>query len=291
MRRIDYLLLTVITVGIISCGSDTPQLNDESTTNVLAVDTAVVEQELAANDLESLRWRLDMLVANHGAAPVSMLMKLSAADKDVFHPDYVNDVDNVGLYTDNFSVAINFGIYKTDLIYDLIHHHLEDGLNARNAANTLADILWEEHIYSDDDIEKYRAAQDNLEDLESLLYQDYEKTEKYLISHDQFEIATLTIIGSLIESMYFTGKAIEEFGMSDSKYDLLINEKHQLDELVELLGFFKGNKKDETLLRCLIEVENAYGKINVKDDLTDKVIEHIDAAVFALRDSLVSNKI
>lgn len=291
MRIKDYLLISVTTMLAYSCGSDATQSNDNPTTNTTPVDTIIEEPELAENDLETLRFRLDMLVANHGAAPVSMLMKLSADDKDVFHPDYVNDVSNVGLYKDDFSTALNFGVYKTDLIYDLIHHHLDDGLNARNAANTLADALWEEHIYSDGDIEKYRAAQDNLEDLESLLFQDYEKTEKYLISHDQFEIATLTMIGSLIESMYFTSKAIEEFGMTESKYDLLINEKHQLDEFVELLAFFKGNEKDAALLEGLMEVEDAYGKINGKEDLTDEVIKHIDTAVFALRGKIVSNNV
>jgi len=290
MRVTNYLLLTATTI-ILSCGGKAKELKDNSTEDTIISGLTNEEAVLNESDLQSLRFRLDMLVANHGTAPVSMLLKLSAEDKDVFHPDYVNDVNNVSLYKEDFSTSLNFGVYKTDLIYDLLHHHLEDGINARKAANTLADALWEEHIYSDDDIEKYRAAQDNLEVLEKLLIEDYEKTEKYLIDHDKFEIATLTMIGSLIESMYFTSKAIEEFGMTDPKYDLLINEKHQLDEFVELLAFFKGNEKDKALLDELMEIENAYGKINGKEDLTDDVIKKIDAAVFILREKVVSNNV
>ena len=290
MRVTNYLLLTATTI-ILSCGGKAKDLKDNTTDETVTSDLTNEEAVLEESDLQTLRFRLDMLVANHGTAPVSMLLKLSAEDKDVFHPDYVNDVNNVGLYKEDFSTSLNFGVYKTDLIYDLLHHHLEDGINARKAANTLADALWEEQIYSDDDIEKYRAAQDNFEDLERLLIEDYEKTEKYLISHDQFEIATLTMIGSLIESMYFTSKAIEEFGMTDPKYDLLINEKHQLDEFVELLAFFKGNEKDKALLDELMEIEEAYGNINGKEDLTDEVIEKIDSAVFILREKVVSNNV
>ena len=290
MRVTNYLLLTATTI-ILSCGGKDKDLKDNTTEETVTSDLTNEEAVLEESDLQTLRFRLDMLVANHGTAPVSMLLKLSAEDKDVFHPDYVNDVNNVGLYKEDFSTSLNFGVYKTDLIYDLLHHHLEDGINARKAANTLADALWEEQIYSDDDIEKYRAAQDNFEDLERLLIEDYEKTEKYLISHDQFEIATLTMIGSLIESMYFTSKAIEEFGMTDPKYDLLINEKHQLDEFVELLAFFKGNEKDKALLDELMEIEKAYGNINGKEDLTDDVIEKIDSAVFILREKVVSNNV
>ncbi len=290
MRVTNYLLLTATTI-ILSCGGKAKDLKDNTTEETVTSDLTNEEAVLEESDLQTLRFRLDMLVANHGTAPVSMLLKLSAEDKDVFHPDYVNDVNNVGLYKEDFSTSLNFGVYKTDLIYDLLHHHLEDGINARKAANTLADALWEEQIYSDDDIEKYRAAQDNFEDLERLLIEDYEKTEKYLISHDQFEIATLTMIGSLIESMYFTSKAIEEFGMTDPKYDLLINEKHQLDEFVELLAFFKGNEKDKALLDELMEIEEAYGNINGKEDLTDDVIEKIDSAVFILREKVVSNNV
>lgn len=290
MRVTNYLLLTATTI-ILSCGGKAKDLKDNTTEETVTSDLTNEEAVLEESDLQTLRFRLDMLVANHGTAPVSMLLKLSAEDKDVFHPDYVNDVNNVGLYKEDFSTSLNFGVYKTDLIYDLLHHHLEDGINARKAANTLADALWEEQIYSDDDIEKYRAAQDNFEDLERLLIEDYEKTEKYLISHDQFEIATLTMIGSLIESMYFTSKAIEEFGMTDPKYDLLINEKHQLDEFVELLAFFKGNEKDKALLDELMEIEEAYGNINGKEDLTDDIIEKIDSAVFILREKVVSNNV
>jgi len=290
MRVTNYLLLTATTI-ILSCGGTPKELKDITTQDTITSDLTNEEAVFEESDLQTLRFRLDMLVANHGTAPVSMLLKLSAEDKDVFHPDYVNDVNNVGLYKEDFSTSLNFGVYKTDLIYDLLHHHLEDGINARKAANTLADALWEEQIYSDDDIEKYRAAQDNFEDLERLLIEDYEKTEKYLISHDQFEIATLTMIGSLIESMYFTSKAIEEFGMTDPKYDLLINEKHQLDEFVELLAFFKGNEKDKALLDELMEIEEAYGNINGKEDLTDDVIEKIDSAVFILREKVVSNNV
>ena len=290
MRLVANIFIGSILIVSIGCGTE-----NNAEKEVIASETpseAAEENSTTENDdLETLRFRLDMLVANHASAPVTLLMKLSKDDKDVFHPDYVNDVNKTDTYSDDFSAALNFGVYKTDLIYDLVHHHLDDGLNARDAANHLADQLWEEHIYSDEDVDNYRSAQDNEEELESLLFQDYEKTEKYLISHDQFEIATLTMVGSLVESMYFTSKAIEEHGISDSKIDLLINEKHQLHELVELLDFFKGNEKDLALKHRLEEVENAYGKIEGKEGMTEEVVKHIDEFVFALRDSIVNNEI
>ena len=290
MRLVANIFIGSILIFSIGCGTE-----NDAEKEVISSETpseAAEENSTTENDdLETLRFRLDMLVANHASAPVTLLMKLSKDDKDVFHPDYVNDVNKTDTYSDDFSAALNFGVYKTDLIYDLVHHHLDDGLNARDAANHLADQLWEEHIYSDEDVDNYRSAQDNEEELESLLFQDYEKTEKYLISHDQFEIATLTMVGSLVESMYFTSKAIEEHGISDSKIDLLINEKHQLHELVELLDFFKGNEKDLALKHRLEEVENAYGKIEGKEGMTEEVVKHIDEFVFALRDSIVNNEI
>lgn len=290
MRLVANIFIGSILIFSIGCGTE-----NDAEKEVISSETpseAAEENSTTENDdLETLRFRLDMLVANHASAPVTLLMKLSKDDKDVFHPDYVNDVNKTETYSDDFSAALNFGVYKTDLIYDLVHHHLDDGLNARDAANHLADQLWEEHIYSDEDVDNYRSAQDNEEELESLLFQDYEKTEKYLISHDQFEIATLTMVGSLVESMYFTSKAIEEHGISDSKIDLLINEKHQLHELVELLDFFKGNEKDLALKQRLEEVENAYGKIEGKEGMTEEVVKHIDEFVFALRDSIVNNEI
>jgi hypothetical protein len=290
MRLVANIFIGSILIFSIGCGTENnaeKEVISSETPSEAAEENSTTEND----DLETLRFRLDMLVANHASAPVTLLMKLSKDDKDVFHPDYVNDVNKTETYSDDFSAALNFGVYKTDLIYDLVHHHLDDGLNARDAANHLADQLWEEHIYSDEDVDNYRSAQDNEEELESLLFQDYEKTEKYLISHDQFEIATLTMVGSLVESMYFTSKAIEEHGISDSKIDLLINEKHQLHELVELLDFFKGNEKDLALKQRLEEVENAYGKIEGKEGMTEEVVKHIDEFVFALRDSIVNNEI
>ena len=294
MRFVAYVFITTLVIATFGCGADNANNDQVAATNSEkgnTTDSTTAETGEEEKALDELRFRLDMLVANHASAPVALLMKLSEEDKDVFHPDYVNDVGRKETYNNNFSAALNFGVYKTDLIYDLVHHHLDDGLNARDAANHLADQLWEEHIYSDDDIENYRTAQDNEEELESLLFQDYERTEKYLISHDQFEIATLTMVGSLIESMYFTSKAIEEHGISESKVNLLINEKHQLHELVELLSFFKGNEKDAALAIKLEEVENAYGKISGKKGLSEETVKHIDEAVFAVREDIVKNSI
>jgi hypothetical protein len=294
MRFVANVFITTLVIATFGCGADNANNDQVAATNPeeeKTSDSTKNEPGEEENALDELRFRLDMLVANHASAPVALLMKLSKEEKDVFHPDYVNDVSRKETYNDNFSAALNFGVYKTDLIYDLVHHHLDDGLNARDAANHLADHLWEEHIYSDDDVENYRMAQDNEEELESLLFQDYERTEKYLISHDQFEIATLTMVGSLVESMYFTSKAIEEHGISESKVNLLINEKHQLHELVELLGFFKGNEKDATLMMKLEEVEHAYGKISGKKGLTEETVKHIDEAVFAVREDIVKNSI
>ena len=99
------------------------------------------------------------------------------------------------------------------------------------------------------------------------------------------------MVGSLVESMYFTSKAIEEHGLSEAKINLLINEKHQLHELIELLGFFKGNEKDMVLMPKLEEVEKAYGKISGKKGLSEETVKHIDEAVFLLRQKIVNNSI
>jgi hypothetical protein len=289
MKKVSISSFAILILLVVACGENSDLALEATPDKQKEIATDTADEAPEVSELDNLKFRLDLVFANHGAAPVQLLLGLLKDEKEVFHPDYVNDVESVGKYSSDFSAALNYGVYKTDLMYDLIHHHLDDGINAREAANQLADQLWEEHIYSEDDIAAYEAAIDNHAELEHLLYLDYEKTEKYLISHNQFEIAALTMIGTLIESMYFTSKAIEEHGVSESKYKLLLNEKHQLDELIDLLGSFKEHESNNVLLNELVSVQSAYGEIDGTDSLTEAVAHQVDEAVFVLRDKVVSN--
>ena len=286
MHSISNAFLLLLLSSFLACGtadnSNQKSSSEKSETQNLNTDSI---------KLEDLKFRLDMLVANHSTAPIAVMIELSKDEKDVFHADYVNDIKNKTNYKDIFSASLNFGIYKTDLIYDLIHHHLDDGINALEAANYLAEQLCNEALYSETDIENYKNAIDDIQKLENLLFEDYEKTEKYLISHDKYEIAVLTMVGGLIESMYFTSMAIEEHGITKSKVDLLLNEKHQLHELIDLLAFFKDNQKDVELMNQLKEIEMAYGNITKEEGLSAETVKKIDISVFDLRDKIVKNKL
>ncbi len=287
LKNLSYALIAGVLLTACS-GSET---NNAETQETPAAEVATTEEAPASTLNEDLKAKLDMIIANNMLVPISIISDLKQDGKSLYHPEYVNSLDNVEKYDNEFSKALNFGVYGVDIIYNISHNHNEEVASYKDKTQEMAKSLGLESFYVQEDMNAFKEASKDDQQVSKFVFDEYHKIDEYLVSHDRFETMTLMMAGGIIESMFFTGKSIEEYGMSDLKYSLLLNERKTLGELVDLLGEFKSNDKDQALKAELSKLHESFSSFSAKEDLTAEKIKMLDDQVFELRNKIINNQI
>ena len=284
LKQISYLLFA--TTILVSCGGDNKKTEEVKNVNVT--------EEVVENDNkldEELQAKLDIIISNNLLVPVSIISNLKRDGKSLYHADYLNSLDNVSKYNDEFSKALNFGIYGVDIIYDIAHNHIDEVVDYRDKTVEMAKSLGLDSFYIEEDMRKFQSIAKDDNAVSQFVFDEYHKIDDYLISHDRFETMTLMLAGGIIESMYFTGRAIEEYGISDLKYTLLLNERNSIAQLIDLLNNFKNHEKDQILRAELEKLQTAFNSFSSKEDLTADKIKELDGLVITLRNKITANEL
>jgi hypothetical protein len=164
-----------------------------------------------------------------------------------FQESFLNPPDNLSNYNTNFQQAINIGIYGTDLGYLNIYDQIPDVISYFTVIKRLSQELG---INSAIQIELIEKIEKNIDNQDSLLYyltNTYRQFDSYLKTNNRKDIGVLIVTGGWIESLYILSQSAV-----DSKNRQLINrlgeQKHPLDNLIEILSPYYYKSKDFSLL-------------------------------------------
>ena len=186
---------------------------------------------------------------------------------------------------------MNFGIYGLDIIYNAVHDHVSDIKEYRTKTLPLAQSLGLESFYTDSDMQLFFRYASSHSDLVQFIVDEYHRIDQFLISKRNYETAVLFITGGVLESMFFTGMSIEEKGLSDLKYNLLVNEKHLINQLVHIYKFFPENGKMQALKRELVKIQDDLNSFSSREELTEEIAKQLDDDIFVLREAIVANQL
>jgi len=160
-----------------------------------------------------------------------------------FNKSLLNPPENVSNYTTNFKQAINLGIYGTDLGYLNAYDQVPEVISYFTVIKKLSQELGIHSALKVDMIDKIENNIDNEDSLLMYLTGSYRQFDSYLRLNNRKDIGVLIIAGGWIESLY-----ILSHNAVNSKDRKLINrlgeQKHPLDNLIEILSPYYYNSKD-----------------------------------------------
>jgi len=120
-----------------------------------------------------------------------------------YAPGRTHPVENVNNYLTKGSQLINFGVYSTDLVYNIINEQPQQTMIYFNTLKTLADKFGMGSIFTEDDlaieIEKNISNRDMLE---SLLVDVHERSQEFLEDNDMRYLSAIQFSGAWVEGMY-----------------------------------------------------------------------------------------
>jgi len=175
---------------------------------------------------------------------VTSIIKNSNID---YNKSFLSPPENVSNYTTIFKQSLNIGIYGTDMGYLNIYDQVPDIISYFTVIKKLSGELGLNSAFQASLIDRVEKNIDNQDSLLYFLTNTYREFDSYLKNSNRKDVGILIVTGGWIESLYLLAQITDE-NKNRSIINRLGEQKHPLDNLIELLSPYYYKSKDFSLL-------------------------------------------
>ena len=171
----------------------------------------------------------------------------------------MNSADLAGSYKTQGKRLLNFGVYSTDLVYNILNDRPQESLKYFKVLKDLAESIGMGVVFSEDDLAlKVESNIANREVLEDLLIDIHERSQEYLQDNDMRQLAAIQFTGAWVEAMYLASFdfSVEETNDMSAKID---DQMTLLRNAIFALETFENRDVDlNAVLTSLKELQEMY---------------------------------
>ena len=190
---------------------------------------------------------------------ISLLLEKSGIS---YNKDLLNPTKKAGDYVDNFSKAVNFGVYGSDLGYINIYKQTQDAASYFAVLKILSQDVG---LYNAMDKPTVKRIENNIENRDSLLVivsNTYRKIDNYLKANNRENTGALILAGGWIESIYLLTQQINDHSNKELM-KRISEQKRPLENLIKLLVPYSNESKDYYfLVDRLIDLAYTFDEID-----------------------------
>ncbi len=267
------LILAIMT----ACGS-TSKTQEDALLDSLASDTLsgpAISDDAIASILESIPQPLE----------ISVLLKQSGKK---YNSSLLNSPDYTTKYNSNYKRALNLGIYGTDLGYTNIYEQNQDGVKYMSAIKEMADGLNIGRFFDIETIGRLATNSKNLDSLLLITTQNFNDINHFLQSQNRSNLSVLLLTGGWLEALHITSEVAAGSPENAELKETIGSQKVILDNLVQLLNFYKTSDQNmAALLTDLEELKRAYDKVKITYTYKEPTFEVVDG-VMMIKDNSTS---
>jgi len=204
---------------------------------------------------------------------ISALLKKSGIK---YNADLLNSPDNLPKYNSNYKMALNLGIYGTDLGYTNIYEQNQSGIKYLSAIKSLANQLNIGQFFDIETIGRLATNSKNLDSLLLITTQNFNTINQYLQQQNRSNLSVLLLTGGWIEAMQVTCQvAVNNPGHTELR-EKIGEQKITLEQILLLFSFYEKDDNMASLLSDLKELEAIFSKINIIYTYKESSMEVVD---------------
>jgi hypothetical protein len=189
------------------------------------------------------------------------LLKQAGAKYDA---GLLNDPDNASLYTTTASMALNMGVYGSDLAFAGIFNQSAETIKFMDCTRKMADGLHVLAAFSDDRKARLESNINNRDSVLSIITDSYWDCDAMLQDNEQTHASALMIAGGWIEGLYLACRIAESTNSNDIRIRI-VEQRPSLDKLIILLD--KQQHNDVTAISAqLKELKVIFDKLPKTQD-------------------------
>ena len=204
---------------------------------------------------------------------ISALLKKSGIK---YNASLLNSPDNLPKYNSNFKMALNLGIYGTDLGYTNIYGQNQGGIKYLSAIKDLANQLNIGQFFDIETIGRLATNSKNLDSLLLITTQNFNSINEYLQQQNRSNLSVLLLTGGWIEAMQITCQVAAGNPGHTELREKIGEQKITLEQILLLFSFYENDENMASLLTDLKALEAEFNKINITYTYKESSMEVVD---------------
>ncbi|MFC2090282.1 hypothetical protein ACFLT1_05855 [Bacteroidota bacterium] len=174
----------------------------------------------------------------------------------------LNPTENNTEYVTNLSLALNLGIYTTDLSYASLFDQTQVTLNYIEVAKNMADGLNILDAINETTIQDLEENINNREKIVDIISETLMNSSSYLKDRGLESTATLILVGGWIEGLYIATQLVGEGSINNNKIvERIVDQKLSVDFMITLLEEAEDDPDAVKVLADIKALKNVFDKI------------------------------
>jgi predicted Zn-ribbon and HTH transcriptional regulator len=248
---------------LVSCGGSGGKKN----TTEVTVDSNELEKDIF-KDISNAKQIFYSLPSPLESA---MLIKSAGAS---FNDKILNPLTNVNKYSNNKDMAINLGVYITDLSYASMFDQAQITIKYMEAARKMADGLGITEAIDQNTINRLEENINNRDVILDIISESFMSSTAFLKENDRQPLATISLVGGWIEGLYLATQLVGDGPIQGNKIvGRIVDQKLSLDMVLKLLNNNKENKDVKEITALVQDLKKSYDKIIIKSSKIQTVVD------------------
>jgi hypothetical protein len=177
----------------------------------------------------------------------------------------LNPIDNQSGYITTMDMALNLGIYTTDLSYASLFDQTQVTLSYIEAAKNLADGLNILDAINESTIQRLEDNINNREEIIDVISETLLNSSSFLKERGLEGTATIILVGGWVEGLYIATQLVGDRSIENNKIvERIVDQKLSVDFIVNLLKEAEDDEDAQKILEDINELKTTFDKIEIK---------------------------
>ncbi|MFW5820620.1 MAG: hypothetical protein ACOCWA_04980 [Bacteroidota bacterium] len=255
----NFFLLVVLMLALAFGGCKTDKSNQNSKNGELSED---FNRELDDELVEKINTAKKIFYSLPSPLETAMLIKTANANYD---ESLMNPVSNANGYNTNMELALNLGIYSTDLSYASFFDQTQATLNYIEAAKKMADGLEILDAIDEQTIERLEENLNNRDVIIDIISETLLNSTSFLEDRGLQATSAIILVGGWVEGLYIATNLVPE-GVdlnTNALAERIVDQKLTMDIVMGLLENNKESIEVQSILNDIKELKAIYDKIEI----------------------------
>lgn len=254
--KVLILLSLFLAAGVSGCNSGTKKASD---------DNAEQEEFITAMDDETQeKLQTAKRIFYSLPSPIETAKILQNAGA-TYNEALLNPVQNQSGYITNLDMALNLGIYSTDLSYASLFDQTQTTLNYIEVAKNMADGLNILDAINDETIQRLEDNINNREIIIDIISETLLNSSSYLKERGLESTATIILVGGWVEGLYIATQLVGDDPIEDNKIvERIVDQKLSVDFMINLLKEAEDDPDAGKVLEDVQNLKTTFDKIKIK---------------------------
>lgn len=242
------LIMAVLMAG---CGSEKRKSGSD--------ELSLSDSEMDVGILEDINSAKQIFYSLPSPLETAMLIKNAGAS---YNEDLLNSVDKTSDYTTNKSMALNLGIYTTDLSFASLFDQTQTSIRYMNAAKRMADGLGILDAIDNNTIEMLEENINNRDRIMDIISETFMNSSSFLTENERPALASIVLVGGWVEGLYIASNLVGDANINGNKLvERIIDQKLSFDIVMQLLEDNKDNIDVAEILSDIGDLKATFDKI------------------------------